>query len=254
MKSRVEHPVDVAENGNQKSFYSIVEDQLPLAVTDEFPVRLSLVAPKVPILQNGPMVLKVKAERKGDFKGAITLSLLYVPPGIGSPGSVQIKEGESEGTLTISANDKAALQQWKVCVVGSADQGKGPVWISTQLVDLKVAAPYVAGKISRTYIDQGDTSTLKVSLEQKVPFEGKAKVALMGLPQGVTAEEKEITKDDKEVVFTLKAAPDAAAGQHRALFCQFTLVEHDEPMVSSFAQGGILRVDKGTVAKNEPQK
>jgi hypothetical protein len=70
----------------------------------------------------------------------------------------------------------------------------------------------------------------------------------------VTAEEKEITKDDKQVEFTLKAAADAAAGQHRQLFCQFTLVEHGEPMVSSFAQGGVLRVDKGTVAKNEPPK
>ena len=254
VKSRVEHSVDVAENGNQKSFYSVVEDRLPMAVTEEVPVRLSLTGPKVPILQNGSMNLKVTAERKGDYKGPINLDLLYVPPGIGSPGTIQIKEGESEASLTISANDKAALQEWKVCVVGSADIGKGPVWISTQLVDLKVAAPFIAGKISRTYVDQGDTSTLKVALEQKVPFEGKAKIALMGLPQGVTAEPREITKDDKEVEFTLKAAPDAAAGQHRALFCQFTLTEHGEPMTSSFAQGGVLRVDKGTVAKNETQK
>lgn len=252
--SRVRHEVDVAENGNQKSFYAVIEDRLALAVTEEVPVQLTLIAPQVPVLQNGPLNLKVKAERKGDFKGPITLGLLYVPPGIGSPGTVQIKEGETEGTITISANDKAPLQEWKICVEGSVDFGKGPVWISTQLVDLKVAPPFVAGKIGRTFVDQGDVGTVTVKLEQKAAFEGKAKIALMGLPQGVTAEEKEITKDDTEVKFEIKAAADALPGQHRQLFCQFTLTEHGEPMISNFAQGGVLRVDKATVAKNEAQK
>ncbi len=254
VQSRVRHEVDVAENGNQKSFYTVVEDRLPILVTDEVPARITLSAPKVPLLQNGPMNLKVTAERTGDFKGPITLALLYVPPGIGSPGDIQIKEGETQGVVTISANDKAAIQNWKVCVVGSADFGKGPVWISTQLVDLKVAAPYVAGKVERSFVDQGDATTITVKLEQKVAFEGKAKIALMGLPQGITAEEKEITKDDTEVKFAIKAAPDAAAGQHKQLFCQFTLTEHGEQMVSTFAQGGVLRVDKGTVAKNDLPK
>jgi hypothetical protein len=38
------------------------------------------------------------------------------------------------------------------------------------------------------------------------------------------------------------------------MFCQFTLSEDGEPMVSSFGNGGILRVDKATVAKNEEPK
>ena len=249
VKSMVEHNVDVAENGNQQSFYAVKEERLPVAVTDELPVKINLVQPKVPILQNGSMNLKVVAERKADFKGAISLALLYSPPGIGTAGTVQIKENENEGTVTVSANATAALQKWKVCVVGSADFGKGPVWFSTQLIDLEVGAPFLAGQIQRTFVDQGDSTTVTVKLDHKLPFEGKAKLSLQGLPPSCTADEMEITKDDKEVKFTVKAEPNAPAGQHKQMFCNFTLSKDGEAMTSAFGNGGILRIDKATVAK-----
>ena len=234
--STVEHKVDIIENGNQKAFYSVVEDQLPLAVTDPVPVKLTLSQPKVPVLRNGSMDLKVKVERSGDFKGAVALSLLYSPPGIGSAGPGQVKEGAQDGKVTISCNDKAQLQKWKVCVVGTVDMGKGPVWISSQLIDLEVADSLVGGQIQRTFVDQGDTGTITVKLDQKNSFEGKARLSLQGLPQGVSAPEKEITKDDKEVKFDIKAEPGATAGQHRALFCQFKLTRDGEEMTNTFAR------------------
>jgi hypothetical protein len=201
------------------------------------------------------MELKVVAERQGDFKGAVTLSLLYSPPGIGSPGTVTLKEGENEGKVTISANDNANLATWKVCVVGSADFGKGPVWVSTQLGDLQVAAPFLAGKIDRTFVDQGSETAVTVKLDQKEAFDGKAKITLQGLPAGCTADPQEITKDDKEVKFAVKANKDAQVGQHRNLFCEFRLEKDGEPMTATFARGGVLRVDKGgAVAKNDGAK
>jgi hypothetical protein len=247
--SGVEHDVDVAENGNQRAFYTLKEHSLPLAVTEEVPVKIELVQSKVPLLQNGAMTLKVKADRKGDFKGAISLSLLYSPPGIGSPGTVPIKEGENEGSLQISANGNAQVGKWKICVVGSVDYGKGPVFISTQLIDLEVAAPFIGGGFVRTFVDQGDEGSVTLKLDQKVPFEGKAKLALLSLPNGVTAEPVEITKEDKEVRFKIKAAPEAQVGQHKQLIAQFTLEKDGEPMVNTVASGGILRVDKASVAK-----
>ncbi|HEX5177190.1 MAG TPA: hypothetical protein VFV83_09190, partial [Chthoniobacteraceae bacterium] len=254
VESEVEHDVDVAENGNQKSFYSVKEHRLTAAVTEPLPVKINLVQPKVPVLQNGSLNLKVVAERQNDFKGPISIALLYTPPGIGSAGTVQIKEKENEGTVTISANGNAPLQKWKVCVVGSADFGKGPVWFSTQLVDIEVAAPFVGGKIARTYVDQGESTTVTVKLDQKIPFEGKAKVSLLGLPPNTTADEQEITKEDKEVKFTVKTEKTAPASQHKQLFCQFKLVKDGETMTNSFANGGILRIDKASVAKNEEPK
>ena len=246
--SSVEHDLDVSENGNQRSFYTIQENKLPVAVTAELPVKINLIQPKVPILRNGSMNLRVTAERTGDFKGAIAIALLYGPPGIGNPGTVQIPEGKDEGTITISANGDAPLHKWKICVVGTVDLGKGPTWMSTALVDLEVVDPFVAGGLTRNFIDQGEEGTMTLKLDQKIPFEGKAKVVLLGLPQGVTATEVEFTKDDKEVKFPIKAAADAQVGQAKQLFVQFNLLRDGEPMVNSFAGGGILRVDKATVA------
>ena len=251
VSSEVDHAVDIMEYNNQRPFYVRHLHSLPAAVIDEIPVKISLEQPKVPLLQTGSMNLKVKAERTGDFKGPITITLLYAPPGIGSAGLQQIKEGENEGTVAISANANAALQKWKICVVGSADFGKGPVWFSTQLIDVEVAAPYVGGKLARTFVDQGDSTTMTVDLDQKTPFDGKAKLSLLGLPPNCTAEDVEITKDDKQAKFTVKADKSTPAGQHKQLFCSFALQKDGEQMTSTFGQGGILRVDKASVAKND---
>jgi hypothetical protein len=248
--SKVDHRVEVTENGNQRAYYGVEEDAFALAVTDEVPVTIELHQPKVPILQNGQMNMKIAITRKANaegkpiFNGPVQAQVLYGPPGIGTPGVVAIAEGKNEGEITISANGNAPTAKWKTCVVGTVDLGKGPTWISTGLVELEVAPPFVGGSLVRTYVDQGSEGSMTLKLEQKVPFEGKAKVALVGLPQGVTSEEKEITKDDKEVKFTLKAAPDAQAGQHKTIFASFTLVKDSEPMLNTIASGGILRVDK----------
>jgi hypothetical protein len=247
--ARVAHRVEVSENGNQKSYYGVDETALPIAVTDEVPVTIHCVQSKVPILQSGSMPLKVTVERRNDYKGPVDVQVLYAPPGIGSPGTVNIPDGKNEGEITISANANAPIAKWKTCIVGSADFGKGVTWFSTQLFDLEVAPPFVAGTIVRTFIDQGGEGSMTVKLEQKNAFEGKAKVALIGLPQGVTAEEREITKDDTEVKFPLKATPTAQVGQAKTIFVSFTLVRGGETMTDTVANGGILRVDKAANAK-----
>lgn len=252
--SKVEHDTDVVENGNQRPYYTVKENNLALAVSDEIPVTINLEQPKAQLLQTGSLGLKVKLERRNDFKGPVGIALLYAPPGVGSPGTVQVKEGENEGVVTISANNNAPLQKWKVCVVGTADFGKGPVWFSTQHVEIEVAPPLITGNIVRSFVDQGDATTVTVKIDQKVPFEGKAKLQLQGLPPTVTADEQEITKDTTEVRFNVKAGAAAPAGQHKQLVCLFTFVKDGDTMSSSFGQGGILRIDKAAVAKNEEPK
>lgn len=254
VSSEVDHIVDIVESGNNRAYYTIHEHNLAAAVTEEVPVKINLVAPKAQLLQNGSINLKVVAVRKNDFKGAISLSLLYAPPATGNAGLQTIKENENEATLSISANGNAGLQKWKVCVVGSVDLGKGPVYISTQLQEIEIAPPLVAGQIVRTFVDQGDSTVVTVKLDQKIPFEGKAKLQLLGLPPSTTADDQEITKDSTEVKFNVKADKAAPAGQHKQLFVQFSLEKDGDTMTSAFAQGGILRVDKGSVAKNEEPK
>ena len=189
------------------------------------------------------MNLKIVAERKPDFKGKINLALLYAPPGIGTAGSAEIKENENEGLVPLSANGDAQVKKWKITVVGSTDVGKGPVWVSTQLADLEVIPPFVGGQIVRTFVDQGDTTVVTVKLQQKAPFEGKAKIQLLGLPNKVTAAEREITKDDTEVKFEVQADATSPVARHGSLFCQIAVPQNGEVILQTFGQGGILRVD-----------
>jgi hypothetical protein len=254
VESRVSQQIDVVENGNNAPYYRVTMDKLAIAVGDEAPFKLRMVEPKVPISQNGPMSLKVIAERKPDFNGAINLALLYAPPGIGSAGSSQIKQGENEGLVPLSANGDAQTKKWKIVVVGSADAGKGPVWVSTQLADLEVVAPFVGGQIVRTFVDQGDKTTVTVKLQQKVPFEGKAKIQLLGLPNKVTAADREFSKDDTEVKFEVQAEKGSPAGRHTSLFCQVSVMQNGEPIVQNIAQGGVLRVDPAAVAKADSKE
>ncbi len=247
---KTQHRVEITENGNQRAYYGVDESTLAIVVTDEAPVKIDLRQPKVPLLQSGSMNLKVAVNRKAGadgkplYNGAVQAQLLFAPTGIGQPGVVTIAEGQSEGTITISAQGDAPLRKWKTAVNGSVDSGKGAVWISTGLIELEIAPSFVSGAMVRTYVDQGSEGTMTLKLEQKVPFDGAAKVALLGLPQGITAEEKEITKDDKEVKFTLKAAPDAQVGQYKTVIASFTLIRDGEPMTTTIASGGVLRVDK----------
>jgi hypothetical protein len=254
LKSEVDHLVDVIENGNQKPFYTVRHRALPLTVAKEIPLKLSLEQPKVPLLQTGSMGLKVRLERSGDFKGPVSLNLLYLPPGIGSAGTMQVKEGENEAIYTISANGNAPLRNWLLCIVGTADFGSGPVWMSTGMIQVQVEDPFIAGQITRSFVDQGDSTSLRVKLDSKRPFEGAAKISLLGLPPNATAEDRQITKDDKEVEFIVKAGPNTPAATHKQLFCQFQLAKDGEQMTSSFGNGGILRVDKATLAKTEAPK
>ncbi len=254
LQSGIENEIDVVENGNQRAFYTIQEQSFPVAVTDEIPVRIELLPPRVPLLRGGAMSLNVRALRQGDFKGPVSLSLLYSPPGIGTAGPMQIPEGKEEAALPLSANPDAPLSKWQVCVVGNADFGKGTVWFSTPLVEIEVAEPFLAGKIARSFVDQGDTVSVKVTLEHKRPFEGKARLALLGLPPNTSAQEVEITSESQEAIFTVNTQANAPVALHKQLFCQFQTEKDGETLTSTFANGGLLRIDKAAGAKAQPPK
>jgi len=250
--SEIRHRIEVMENGNQRPYYVIEDSTFPIAVTEEAPAKIEIIQSKVPVLQNGSLPLKVVVTRRGEFKGAVNVQLLYVPTEIGSPGIVVIPEGQTEGVITISATGNApAGRKSKTSVVATVDAGKGPIWTSTALFEIEVGAVFVAGKFQRSFVDQGTEETMTLKLEQKVPFEGKATITLSNLPTGVTSEPREITKDDKEMQFPIRATPDAQIGQHKQVMATFTLVKEGETMTNTIAAGGVLRVDKAaaTAAK-----
>ena len=83
---------------------------------------------------------------------------------------------------------------------------------------------------------------LLVKLQQVTPFEGKAKVRLIGLPFKVTAPEVEVTKNSKEAVFKIATDKASPAGTHRNLFCQVVLTLGGEECVGNTGSSE-LRID-----------
>lgn len=228
---------------NQTVYYSTFVDKLAVCVTDEVPFKIDVVPPKAPLVQNGAMDLRVVATRRDGYTKPITLYFPFAPPGVGAASSVAIPEGANEAVYPLNANGNAQIGNWKVVVIGSAEVGDGPVWVSTQLANLTIAPPYAKVALELAAAEQGAKTEVVAKIEHTTPFEGPAKIQLVGLPAGVVAEPLEFTKDSTELAFPVTIDAASPAGQHKSLFVQFTLTAEGEPVVHSSAFGGVLRID-----------
>lgn len=235
--------VELSTGGPGQSVYWKCDvSQAAVAVTEPVPFKISIVEPKVPLVQNGSMNLKVVVERAADFKAPITLLFPFNPPGVGSASSVNIPEGQSEALYPLNANGGAQVRKWKVVVLATATVGNGPVWVSSQLATLEIAPPFVGFAMEKNAVEQGKDTEMFCKIQQNTPFDGPAKVRLVGLPNAVTAPELEITKDTKECAFKVTTAKESPAGTHKNLFCQLVIMQNGEPIVHNVG-GTELRID-----------
>ncbi len=233
--------VDLVYGNNNSNYFSTTVDQLAVAVAEEAPFKLSVVTPKVPVVQSGALSLKVVADRKPGFTGPINVKMLWDPPGVSSSSAI-IAEGKNEAFIPLNAGGGATPRKWKTAVIGSADVN-GPLWACSQLSDIEVGPAIVAIKLTRTVVEQGQTATVNATVDVKTPFEGKAKVELLGLPNGVTAPTMEIGPDDKQVAFPITTDVKSPQGTQNTLVCRVTVMKEGEPIVQSAGQGGVLRID-----------
>lgn len=217
-------------------------DRTAVAVTEAAPYRVEVIEPKVPVVQNGSYALKVKVTRAEGFKGAVTVFPLFTPPGMGIQGSATIPPEATEAVLAVNAAGNAGARKWKTALTAVSDAGKGPVWTSSQLFTLEVAPPPVTLTAERPAVEQGASTQLFCKVAVTAPFEGKAKVKILGLPAKVTTADLELTKDTKELAFPITADKTSPAGKHGGVFCQLVLEQNGD--VITLATGGTeLRID-----------
>lgn len=217
---------------------------LAVSVAQEAPFRLELVPPPVPILEDGAGALKVTAVRKPGFTGPINVSMLYNPPGLNSQAVVTIPEKQDSVDLPINANGDAKAKTWQIAVIGAADSGQGQVWASSALEPLTVSKPFLSGHLDYSSAAEGKPVTITCHFDQNLPFDGKAHVRLLGLPNKVVAPDVDITAADKQAVFNATTDPTSPPGQHRDLFCEVTVEKNGIKMVANTAFGGVLRIDR----------
>jgi hypothetical protein len=227
---------------NIGGFIALDTEKAAVAVTQEVPFKVTLVEPKAPLVQNGSMNLKVKVERAKDFKQPVYVYMLWNPPGVGSASSITIPGDKSEGDYPINAASNAQVRKWKICVIAQAEVGFGPAWVSSQLITLDVAPPYVTMAMDRPAVEQGKETELLCKLTINKPFTGNAKVHVVGLPHNVKAPAYDITKDSKEIVVKITTQKDSPAGQHQGVFAQVIVPEQGENVLHNVG-GTVLRID-----------
>ena len=236
------HQMEFIQGPNNTFYYHTRAEKLYVAVVEAAPFKIEIEEPKVPLVQGGSMNLKVKATRDKGFDEPINLKMIWNPSGVSSSSDITIAKDAKEAVCTLNASGNAELRKWKVAVVGWATVNGGSVYVSTPLTPLEVAEPYISGKIETVSLSPGQSTQLVCKLDQKKPFEGKATVKLMGLPDKINAPEVQITKEDKEATFNITVDPKCNNGSHKNLFCYVEVMEQEQPIPHNIASGGVLRV------------
>ncbi len=233
----------LVRGANNREMWNHYTERMAVAVAEKAPFRLEIVEPKVPLVQSGSMELKITASRAPGFKAPITIQMLYNPPGVSTPTTVAIPEGQSDVILPLTADGGAAVRKWKVAVLGTATVGDGPVTVSSQLANLEVAEPFFRFAFNSTSVDQGRQADLAIKIEKKRDFPGKAAVELLGLPNEVTAPPQEITKDTPQIIFPVKTTANSPVGQHKTLLCRAIVTIEGQPITHLLGTGE-LRIEK----------
>lgn len=207
-------------------------DRLAIAVVEELPFTLEIIEPKVPLVRNGSMQLKIVAHKKEGWDEQISVQIPFRPPGLNAASAINIPKGQTEANYPINAAGNAELKEWKIYALGSAPVNGGNAWASSPLTRLQVAEPYTQFALQRASCEQGQEAQIYCKLTTATPFDGQAVAQLVGMPNKVTTSEIQFNKDSAELTFVLKTDPASPVGKHN-LYCQVTITQNGEPIVNN---------------------
>lgn len=230
---------DFVRGGPGQSIYrQKAVDLLPIVVVDELPFSIEIVEPKVPIVRNGSMMLKVIAKKKEGWDEQINVQFPFRPPGVSAQSSINIPKGKNEVLYPLNANGNAQIKEWKVYALASS----GGMWCSSQLAKLEVADAFSTFAMQRAACEQGQEAQILCKINHNKEFTGEAVAQLLGIPPKVTTSDIKVNKETQEIVFTLKTDPASPVGKHN-LVCRLTITENGEQIVSR-AGTVQLQIDK----------
>jgi hypothetical protein len=243
IEGHLNQQIALVRGQNNIEVFGYTADRMGVALADEVPFKLEVVPPKVPLVKNGSMNLKIVATRSAGFTAPIAVSLLYNPPGVSSSGSVSIPEKQNEALIPLTANDGSPVRKWKIVVIGRAGFAGATVEAASQLADLEIADPFVALGFPKGAVEKGKDVDYVVNVEKKKDFAGDATVELLGLPAGATSTPTKITKGSTNVAFKVKTTAEARPGKYPSLVCRVVVTQSGEPIVHTLGTGE-LRVDE----------
>ena len=244
----------LVRGANNTDVFGYDSDRMNMAVTDASPIEITVEPPKVPVVRNGSMNLKVKITRPETFKEAVPLRFLYNPPGIGSSASVSVAADKTEAEIPLTANASAVMGTWPIIVIASVNVGNGSIELASEPIMLEIAdAPFVF-EFPKTSAEQGAKSQTLVRVTVNRQLDGPAEIELVGVPAGVTllTPKLPVTQETVEVVFPLEIAADARVGQHNTLNCKATIHAPGGDIVETVGTG-MLQIDQPIPQAKPPE-
>lgn len=241
--SSYRHEVEFISGPNNTFYYNTTEPQLYVAVCEEAPFTIRIEEPKVPIVQYGALDLKIIAERRPGFDEPINVRMMWNPPGVSSQPDITIPKGTNTAVYQLNARADAQVNKWKIAVLASTGSDRnGSTFVSSALTPIVVAEPFVVGAMHPVMVSPGQETNLVCKLDQKKPFEGKAKLRLLGLPEGITASDAEISSSDKEVNIKLSVSAKVPHASYRNFICAAEVMQKGEVILHNLASGAVIRV------------
>jgi len=220
-----------------------------IGVVESSPFTIRVEPPVVPLSQSGELRMKVYVERHEGFEGAVEMQPDWYSAGVSGGGLLQVPAGETEAEFVFSASSSAAPGTYQMTMNGHTKEGDwesgvGVRRVSSEFFGLTVTSPYVAVQFPSATIRRNQVSEIECRIKQLQPFDGSARVKLIGLPKGVAllGDQYQINSESKSVIFRLQASNEALLGQYRELKCQFTYQAKGQS-IRQFSSNGTLRVD-----------
>ena len=232
---------------NNTHYHNLSSDRVALAVAEEAPFTLEVVEPKSAIPRGSSTTFKVIAKRKPGFTQAIRVFPIFTPPGLGIAGQVVIPDNQTEASFSMNASGNAPVRKWQTAMRGVSNVGQGDIWVGSQLFTVEVSEPILTIKTDRTAVEQGKPTTMFSKVEVTGPFDGEAKVELLGLPPKAATTPQTLKPDTKELKFPITTEKETPIGKNN-VFCQVTLQRGGETYTQNLGYAE-LRVDQPIAPK-----
>jgi hypothetical protein len=235
---------------------SIRVDRFVAAVSESAGFAVELEAPRQPLMRGSELTIPVTIVRQPGFDEPLEIQCEFAPAGVGMPPAEIIPSGETQANLTLSADANAKLGSAPLYVMvtttqprhggsgGDTARGSERVRVSSKLVTIEVAEPFVSLSTEPQSVRRGERVAYRWFVKQIRPFEGRAQVRMLGLPVGVTAvgPEPTIDQNSREVAVELEATDDALLGLVSELKCDVRFLTEGEEIRLQTGSGR-LRID-----------
>lgn len=228
--------VRLIQGNNDTTFFGRMVDRMALAVSEPAPFSVELIPPAVPTVTNTYRMLTVRATRAEGFTGEIELKFPWLPAGMGG-GTAKIAGDQTETQIRLEVRNGTAIQTHEVFVAASG----GGYQLCTPPAPVEVQEPWVQFTLASAETEKGKPVEYVVALEQRTPFEGTFKANLVGMPNGITAEPLDFTKDTTELKFTINVPAEAPHGKFNSLMID-TVISNDKGDIIHRSAAGELKV------------